>query len=73
MLAQPKLLSWASAKARILNQLQYTSTIHEESPHVTKRISSLTSRIPQSPLFSSRVNDIFFLLIQSKFDLFFSM
>ena len=56
MLAQPKLLSWPAAKARIINQLQYTSTIHDESPHLSHRISSLTSKIPQFPLFSSRVS-----------------
>ncbi len=60
MLAQPKLLTWAAAKARILNQLQYSSTIHEDSPHLSHRISSLTSRIPQFPLFSSRVNNVFY-------------
>ncbi|CAF3087081.1 unnamed protein product [Rotaria sp. Silwood2] len=53
MLAQPKLLSWSSAKARILNQLHSTATIHDESVHRLRRIS-LTSRIPQFPLFSSR-------------------
>ncbi|CAF4622067.1 unnamed protein product [Rotaria sp. Silwood1] len=54
MLAQPKLLSWSSAKARILNQLHSTATIHEESPHLSRRISSLGSKIPLFPLFSSR-------------------
>jgi hypothetical protein len=59
MLAQPKLLSWAAAKARILNQLQYTATIHEDSLHNSRRISTLTSRVPQFPLFSSRVKSFF--------------
>ncbi|CAF5049007.1 unnamed protein product, partial [Rotaria magnacalcarata] len=54
MLAQPKLLSWSAAKSRIINQLQYTSKIHEESPHHLRRSSSLQSKIPQFPLFSSR-------------------
>jgi hypothetical protein len=59
MLAQPKLLSWPAAKSRIINQLQYTSRIDEESPHLSHRISSLTSRVPQFPLFSSRVRVVF--------------
>ena len=55
MLAQPKLLSWSSTKSRILNQLQYTSKIQQESPSTSSRIFPLTSRIPQFPLFSSHV------------------
>ncbi|CAF0980083.1 unnamed protein product [Rotaria sordida] len=54
MLAQPKLLSWSSAKARILNQLHCTATIHEESLHLSRRTSTLASKVPQFPLFSSR-------------------
>ncbi|CAF1143690.1 unnamed protein product [Adineta ricciae] len=50
MLHQPKLLSWSAAKTRIINQIQYTAKSHEEPP----LRSSLGSRIPQFPLFSSR-------------------
>ena len=57
MLAQPKLLSWSSAKTRILNQLHYTSTIHED-PSLSSRRLSINSQIPSYPLFSSRVNII---------------
>jgi hypothetical protein len=60
MLAQPKLLSWSSAKTRIVNHLYYTSTIHENSPYLSRRTSSVSSRIVPFPLFSSRVNDCFF-------------
>ena len=60
MLAQPKLLSWSSAKARILNQLHCTATIHEDSPYLSRRTSSISSRIVSFPLFSSRVNSYSF-------------
>ncbi len=59
MLAQPKLLSWSSAKTRIINQLYYTSTIHEESAYISRRTFSISTQIHSYPLFSSRVNDFF--------------
>lgn len=61
MLAQPKLLSWSSAKTRIANQLYYTSKIHEDSPNRSSRSSSLSSTVAPISLFSSRVNQFFFL------------
>lgn len=51
MLAQPKLLSWAAAKTRVINQLHYTANTHDES-----RRTSLAPKIPQVPLFASRVS-----------------
>lgn len=59
MLAQPKLLSWSASKGRIINQLEYTSKLHDESPHVSHRNSSLLPKVPQYPLFSSRVRILF--------------
>lgn len=56
MLGQPKLLSWSSAKSRILNQLEWMTRIHDGSSFGGRRTSSITSKIPQTPLFSSRVS-----------------
>ena len=56
MLAQPKLLTWSATKSRIFNQLQYTAKLQQETPSNSSRIFSLTSRVPQFPLFSSHVS-----------------
>ena len=56
MLAQPKLFSWATAKNRVLNQLYYTSTFHEDRPDISRRRLSIAPQIPLYPLFSTRVN-----------------
>lgn len=56
MLAQPKLFSWSTAKNRILNQLHYTATSHEDRLETFRRGFAIAPAIPLYPLFYTRVN-----------------
>lgn len=59
MLAQPKLFSWATAKNRIVNQLYYSSTFHEDHHELAQRRFSILPQLRPYPLFTCRVNQSF--------------
>ena len=61
MLAQPKLFSWTTAKNRIINQLYYTSTFHEDPPEISQRRFSIIPQLRPYPLFTCRVKNYFSL------------